>query len=232
MSGAVLYGLGVGPGDPELLTLRARRVLGEVPVVAAIASPGRPSRALACARAHLPAGVEPRVFEVPMGERGAAEAAYRVMAEALGAELDAGRAVAVLCEGDPLFYGSFIYLQRRLAPRHPVRVVPGISAPAAAGAALGRPLACQDQTLAVLPASAGEARLRGALETFDTVVILKAGRARQAIARLIRACGRAAEASYCEELGGVGERLVRDLDHLPPGPGPYFSLFLVARGCP
>ncbi len=232
MTGAVLYGVGVGPGDPELLTLRARRVLHEVPVVAAIASPGRPSRALACVRGHLPAGAEARVFEIPMDTRAAAEAAYRAMAEALGRELDAGRAVAVLCEGDPLFYGSFIYLQRRLAPRHPVRVVPGVSAVAAAGAALVRPLACQDQTLAVLPAGAGEARLRGALEAFDTVVVLKAGRERQAIARLIRACGRAGEASYCEELGGDGERLVHDLDHLPPGPGPYFSLFLIARGCP
>lgn len=232
MSAAVLYGVGVGPGDPELLTLRARRLLREVPVVAAIAAPGRPSRALACARPHLPEGKATRVFTIPMEEREAAEAAYAAMADELAAELSQGRPVAVLCEGDPLFYGSFIYLQRRLGGRFPVHVVPGISAVAAAGAALGRPLACGDQTLAVLPARAGEAALRSALETFDTVLILKAGRRRQALVRLIRASGRAHQAVYCEELGGDGERLVHDLDQVPPGPGPYFSLFLIGRGCP
>ncbi len=229
---SVLYGVGVGPGGDDLITLRAVRVLQEVALVAAIAAPGRPSRALEIARPHLPPACRPRVFSVPMASRNEAEAAYAEMAGVLGEVLEAGRSVALLCEGDPLFYGSFIYLQRRLQGRFPVRVIPGVSAMAAAAAALGRPLACQDQGLAVLPASAGEERLRAALAAFDTVVILKAGRQREALVRLIRDSGRAGEACYCEELGGEAERLITTLDELPPGPGPYFSLFLVARGCP
>ncbi len=228
---SVLYGVGVGPGGDDLLTLRAIRLLQEVAVVAAIAAPDRPSRAVEIARPHLPPACRPRVFAVPMASRAEAEAAYAGMAETLAGELQQGRSVALLCEGDPLFYGSFIYLQRRLQGRFPVRVIPGVSALSAAAAALGRPLACQDQSLAVIPAGVGEERLRAALAAFDTVVILKAGRHREAVTRLIHDSGRAAEAWYCQEVGGEAQQLL-PVEGLPPGPGPYFSLFLVSRGCP
>ncbi len=229
---SVLYGVGVGPGDPELLTVAARRVLGLAGVVVALSQEGRPSRALEIVREALPETARVHRAAIPMQRRERAEAAYAALAETIAGWLAQGRTVAVLCEGDPLFYGSFIYLQRRLQGRFPVRVIPGINSVAAAAAALAQPLARGSETLAVLPASAGEERLRAALAQFDTVAILKAGRRRHALARLIADCGRADEACYCEELGGGEERLLRDLERLPPGPGSYFALFLVTRRAP
>ncbi len=137
MSGR-LYGIGVGPGDPELMTLKAVRVLAEAPVVAYPAPDKGESSARKIAAAHIPAGRIEIAIRVPMRPGPEPAAIYDDAAKEIAAHLEAGRDVAVLCEGDPLFYGSFIYLHDRLAHRFPTTVVPGVSSLTACAAAADR----------------------------------------------------------------------------------------------
>ncbi|MDZ3838390.1 MAG: SAM-dependent methyltransferase, partial [Rhodospirillales bacterium] len=127
MSGT-LYGLGIGPGDPDLITVKAKAILAEVPVIAYPAPEGGESLVRAIADAHIPAGRAEIVISTPMNAgKFPAHDVYDRYAAVIGEHLDAGRDVAVLCEGDPFLYGSFMYLYQRLAPSHPTRVVPGVS---------------------------------------------------------------------------------------------------------
>ena len=130
MSAGKLIGVGVGPGDPELLTLKAMRALGEADVIAHFAKAGNPSHSRAIAAQHLRAGVAelpllyPVTTELPTcsdGYRDAIRDFYDGAAAEIAAHLEAGRTVAVICEGDPLFYGSYMHLHARLAPRFPDR---------------------------------------------------------------------------------------------------------------
>ena len=133
-----LYGVGLGPGDPELLTLKALRILKSVPVIAWPAPDEGHSFARSIAADHLPGGQVEIAIRVPMRvERFPAQEIYDRAAEEIAAHLDAGRDVAVLCEGDPFFYGSFMYLFERLAGRYETEIVPGVSSIMAAGAASG-----------------------------------------------------------------------------------------------
>jgi precorrin-2/cobalt-factor-2 C20-methyltransferase len=134
------YGLGVGPGDPELITLKAWRILSQVPVIAYPAANGNDSLAHSIAAPFIPEDVIELAIAVPMRrEREPAQEAYDAAAQAIAKHLDAGRDVAFLCEGDPLFYGSFAYLLTRLARSHLTQVVPGITSITACAAAIGRP---------------------------------------------------------------------------------------------
>ena len=131
-----LYGLGVGPGDPELLTLKALRILRAAPVLAYPAPPKGESMARAIAAPHLQGGQIEIVIRMPLdAARFPAEEIYAAAARDIAEHLEAGRDVAALCEGDPFFYGSFMYLFGRLAPAHSVEVVPGVSSPMACAAA-------------------------------------------------------------------------------------------------
>ena len=146
MSG-VLYGLGVGPGDPELITLKALRILQNADLVAYPAPETGDSLARSIVSPHLPEGVAEYAIRMPMvAERFPAQDVYDKAAEDLGAHLGAGRTIAVLCEGDPFFYGSFMYLFSRLAERHRVEVVPGVSSMTACAARLETPLAARNDT--------------------------------------------------------------------------------------
>ena len=147
MSGT-LHLVGVGPGDPELLTLKAARILGAAPVIAYPTTGEANGLALSIAEAHLNPAAERLPVVLPMQvERGPAQAAYDVAAETIRRHLAAGRDVAWLCEGDPLFYGSAMYLTARVAPHAPVAVIPGVTSLTAAAAAIGRPLAARIETL-------------------------------------------------------------------------------------
>ena len=155
MSGT-LYGLGVGPGDPDLLTLKAVKILQAVTVVAYPAPLEGDSLARSIAAPHLPQGVTEIALRMAFDPAKRADDVYDAGAEAIAAHLEAGRDVAVLCEGDPFFFGSFAYLFARLADRFAVRVVPGVSSPMACAAVAGHPLTASDDALVVIPAPRAE----------------------------------------------------------------------------
>ena len=154
-----LYGIGVGPGDPELMTLKAVRILAEVPVIAYPAPNSGESSARAIAEKFIPAGRIEIAVRVPMRVGPVPLEAYERAAEEIATHLEAGRDVAVLCEGDPFFYGSFMYLHDALADRFPTTIVPGVSSLTACAAASGRPLVRRDDVLTIVPATLDDAAI-------------------------------------------------------------------------
>lgn len=224
-----LYGVGVGPGDPELLTLKAVRVLQSVPVVAYPATPQGSAQARAIAAQWLKGQREIPIVMPCMLDRGPVNQGYDEAAVAIAGELTAGNDVAVLCEGDPLFYGSFSYLLQRLGERFPCVVIPGINSVSAAAAAAALPLITGEQRLTVIPATAGDAVIRQTLLDSDSVAILKPGRHRPRLLELLRETGRIGDARYIEQASRPEQRIVSRCEELPETPGPYFALFLVVR---
>ena len=224
-----LYGVGVGPGDPELLTLKAVRILQSVPVVAYPATPQGSAQARDIAAQWLNGQREIPIAMPCMLDRGPVNAGYEEAAIAIAEELTAGRDVAVLCEGDPLFYGSFSYLLQRLGDRFPCAVIPGINSVSAAAAAAAIPLITGEQRLTVIPATAGDEVLRRTLLDSDSVAILKPGRHRPRLLDLLRETGRADDVIYIEQASRTGQRIIEFFDEIPATPGPYFALFLVVR---
>lgn len=228
MSG-VLFGVGVGPGDPELMTLKAARLIGAARVVAYPALEGAPSFARSIAAGLIPAGCREVVMEVPMTpERAPAQAAYDRAAAEIGAVLAAGEDVVCLCEGDPFFYGSFMYLHARLAGAFRVEVVPGVSSLTAAAARAGRPLAARNEAVTVLPGPLTDAELEVRIGQADSVAILKAGRHVGRIRALLNRLGLAGQAVYVERATLPDERVMALAE--APAEAPYFSMILVMKG--
>ncbi|MEX0760580.1 MAG: precorrin-2 C(20)-methyltransferase [Tistlia sp.] len=224
-----LWGLGVGPGDPELLTLKALRLLRAAAVVAYPTLEGGASFARSIVAAHLAPGQRELAIRVPMTTaREPAQRAYDAAAAELAEHLAAGRDVAVLCEGDPFFYGSFMYLYGRLAGRFPVEVVPGVSSLTACAAALGQPLAARNDTLAVLPAPLPDAVLRARLAGAEAAAIVKLGRHYPRIRALLEAEGLTPHARYVERATLPEQRLV-PLAEAGAVAAPYFSMILIHR---
>ncbi|HYN39820.1 MAG TPA: precorrin-2 C(20)-methyltransferase, partial [Rhodospirillales bacterium] len=205
MSGT-LYGLGIGPGDPDLITVKAKAVLSEVPVIAYPAPEGGESLVRAIAGRHIPPGRTEIVIPTPMNAgRFPAHDVYDRYCAIIAGHLDADRDVAVLCEGDPFLYGSFMYVYERLAPRYPTRVVPGVSSLGAAAAAAGTWLASRDQILTVLPATLPEDELASRLALTDAAAIMKVGRHLAKVRRVLTRLGLAAGARYVERATMAGE---------------------------
>lgn len=224
-----LYGLGLGPGDPELVTLKAHRILRRAPVIAYPAAEGAQSLARRIAAPHLPGGQEEIAIAIAMStDRAPGRAAYDAAAPRIAAHLAAGRDVAVLCEGDPFFYGSFLYLFARLTHRFPAEVVPGVSSVMAAAAALGRPLGARHDTVAVLPATLPDEALRAGIEGSTSVAILKLGRHFARVKALLRDMGLESRALYAERVSLPGQRLLALAE--TGDTAPYFALLLVYRG--
>ncbi|MGH6908271.1 MAG: precorrin-2 C(20)-methyltransferase, partial [Aestuariivirga sp.] len=172
-----LYGVGVGPGDPELMTVKAWRLISTSPVIAYLAANGGASTARDIAKPFLPEDAIELVIDMPMRiERQPGEEAYDKGAALIAEHLSAGRNVVMLCEGDPFFYGSFMYIFARLAKRYETIVVPGVSSIAAASARLRHPLAARDEVLKVLPATLSRERLRRELASIESAAIIKVGR--------------------------------------------------------
>ncbi|GAB3477809.1 precorrin-2 C(20)-methyltransferase [Nocardiopsis coralliicola] len=230
-----LYGVGVGPGDPELITLKAARLIAAADVIAYHAGAGKDSNARRTASDLIPAtAVEEQLTypvttgttDHPGGYAGAMADFYAESAARLAAHLDAGRDVVLLAEGDPLFYGSYMYMHDRLAGRYPAEIVPGIAAFTAASAASAAPLARQTDVLTVLPGTLPEPELARRLAGTDAAVIMKLGRTFPAVCRALEAAGRLEHAVYVERASmGTERRLpVREVD---PATVPYFSVILV-----
>ncbi|UJW73885.1 precorrin-2 C(20)-methyltransferase [Rhizobium sp. SL42] len=225
-----LYGLGLGPGDPELLTLKAHRILTSCPVIAYPAPDTGPSFARQIAAPYLTAAQLEVPIVVPMRvERFPAQETYSHAAEVLARHLDAGADVAVLCEGDPFFYGSFMYLFERLADRYLTEVVPGVSSMMAAAAGLGRPLAARNDVLSVLPGPLDDDVLAARIAASGAVAIIKIGRHFSRIRALIAELGLTAQAGYVERVSLAEQRLI-PLADVSEDVAPYFSMILIYKG--
>ncbi len=225
-----LHLVGVGPGDPELLTLKAARLLAAVPVVAYPTTGEGAALALEIARDHLDPAAERLPVAIPMAvERGPAQAAYDAAAAAILSHLAAGRDVAWLCEGDPLFYGSAMYLVARVAGAAPVAVVPGVTSLTAAAAAIGRPLAARNEVLKVLPAPLDDATLRAELAATPAAAIIKVGRHFDRVRTLLAETGHAPGAVVVEHATSPRQRIT-PLSDFAHDERPYFSTILCYRG--
>ena len=223
------YGIGVGPGDPELLTLKALRILRGVSVIAYPAPERGDSLARGIVAPHLPGGQIEIAIRMPLeAARFPAQAVYDRAAEAIGAHLRAGRDVVVLCQGDPFFYGSFMYLFGRLARDWTVEVVPGVSSLTACAAALGAPLAARDDALVVLPATLPEAVLEARLRDADAAAIIKLGRHGAKVRRVLDRLQLADQARYVEHASMASQRIARFAD-VAADAIPYFAMVLVHR---
>ncbi len=227
-----LYGLGVGPGDPELITLKSWRILSMAEVVAYPLAPSGTTRARDVASHFIPEDVIELPLDIPFGASELETAsAYDKAAESIAAHLEAGRNVAFLCMGDPLFHGSFSYLMDRLVERHSVEVVPGVAAPMSCAAALRRPLARRESILKVLPATTNPERLHREIATGPaTLVFIKAGRHIPALRRLLEAANLLDSAYVVEDAGGEQQRLLPMRE--AGDTSPYFSTIMVFAGEP
>jgi precorrin-2/cobalt-factor-2 C20-methyltransferase len=229
VSAGRLIGIGVGPGNPELLTLKAVRILGEVPVVAYVSASGQPSIARAIAAAHLNGGQREINLALPMQSLPElAQAAYDEGASRIGAELEQGHDVAVLCEGDPLFYGSFNHLLARLADCYAIEIVPGIASYSAAAAAARTPVVLRSESFALIPATLPLEALRSRLGQVDAAAILKLGRHLPKVRLVLLELGLLERAIYVERVGTESERVMPLYDHDEPE-APYFALVLLPR---
>ena len=226
---SVLFIVGVGPGDPELLTLKAARILRSVPAFAHFAKHNQPGHARQVAAHCLRPGVAelrfeyPLTTELPPGDpcyRARMAPFYDAAAEALSRRLACGD-VALLCEGDPFFYGSAMYVFDRLRTRHTVEIVPGITGMSGAWAQAGTPMAHGDDVLTVLPGTLPQAELAERLSRTEAAVVMKVGRNLPKI----RAALGDRPAVYVERATHAAERIL-PLADVPDGPAPYFSLVL------
>lgn len=226
-----LYGIGVGPGDPELITLKAHRLLTTVPILAYPAPENGDSLARSIVAKHLPGNQQEIPIRMPLQvNRFPAQEVYDQAAIDIGEYLTAGQDVAVLCEGDPFFYGSFLYLFARMAEKYPVEVVPGVSSLMACAASLGAPLATRNDILTVLPAPLDEAELKARLTQSDAVAILKVGRHFEKVRRVLRDLKLTDKSRYIEHATMANQRVL-PLDDVDAAKVPYFSMVLVhSRG--
>ncbi|MCW2817433.1 MAG: ATP-binding protein [Marmoricola sp.] len=229
------YGVGLGPGDPELVTLKAARLIAAADVVAYHAGVGKQSNARRIAADLVPATAIEEELRYPVttgptahpgGYAGAMAEFYEESASRLAAHLEQGRTVVLLAEGDPLFYGSYMYMHDRLADRFTTEVVPGVPAFAAATAAVASPLVRQTDVLTILPGTLPQPELARRLADTDGAIIMKLGRTFPAVREALRDAGRLDHALYVERASMPAERWlpVRDVD---PATVPYFSLIVV-----
>jgi precorrin-2 C20-methyltransferase/precorrin-3B C17-methyltransferase len=230
-----LWGVGLGPGDPELVTVKAARVIGEADVVAYHSARHGRSIARTIAEPYLRPGqteehlvypVTTETTDHPGGYAGAMEDFYALAAERIAVHLDAGRDVALLAEGDPLFYSSYMHMHNRLTERFEAVIVPGVTSVSAASAATGRPLVQGDEVLTILPGTLPPDELRRRLIDSDAAVVMKLGRSYPVVRDVLSSIGRLDEAYYVERASTSRQRV------LPAGEVdettvPYFSLVML-----
>ena len=207
MSG-ILYGVGVGPGDPELMTLKAARLINSADVVAYPA----PDSGISFARSIAAEHIQQNATEIPMivpmrTDRFPAQSVYDTEAETIADHLTSGKDVVVLCEGDPFFYGSFMYVYQRLADRFEVQIVPGVSSLTTVASRLKQPLAARNDVLSVLPATMPDEQLRQRLSLGGSFAIIKVGRHFSRIRSLLIEAGLAGHAGYVERASLENEKI-------------------------
>lgn len=224
-----LYGVGVGPGDPELITLKALRVIREAPVLAWPAPLEGESLARSIAAPHLDGSHIEVPIRMPMEvARFPAQQVYDEAAIEIADHLGNGRDVAVLCEGDPFFYGSFMYLFGRLADDFPVEVIPGVSSLMATAAAVGAPLASRNDVLTVLPGPLDEEILERRLDRAEAAAIIKVGRHLGKIRRVLDRMDLTENARYISH-ATMDKQRVSPLSEITEEKAPYFTMILVHK---
>ena len=230
-----LTGVGLGPGDPELLTVKAVRVLEAAPVVSYFAKRGRRGNARTIADRWIPGGGAelplhyPVTVEIPFDHPdyvAALSAFYADAAELLASHLAAGRAVARLCEGDPLFYGAFMHLYVRLRERFPCAIVPGVTGMSGCWTAAGAPMTWGDDVLTVVPGTLAAGPLTARLASADAAVVMKLGRNLPKVRAALAEAGLLERAVYVER-GTMAAEVVMPLTDKRDDEAPYFSIVLV-----
>ena len=223
----ILHGVGLGPGDPELITRRAARLIETAEVICYPSLAGGDSFARAIAADLIRPGTPEIRIDVPMTrDRAPAQAAYDDGAARIAQTLDKKRNVVCLCEGDPLLYGSFMYLHARLRARYRVEVTPGVTSLTSCAAAAGLPLAARDGTLTILPGPLADDALRAHLRAADAVALMKVGRHLPRLRALLRSEG--LSGTYVERASLATERVLPLAE--APEDAPYFSMILVTKG--
>jgi len=226
------YGIGVGPGDPELLTYKAVRILKEVDWVA-VPVTGRDKESTAHRIASRFINPECRLIEIdfPMTrDRVRLEQAWQSARKAIQEKLDHGQSSAFLTLGDPMLYSTYIYLYHHLEQAgYPVSTVPGITSFCASAAAAGVPLAFGDEKVALLPGAAAEELTAGQLSVFQTVVFFKAARCYADIVRLLEESGHLKDSTLIVSCGHPGERIITDLRSVSGEELSYFSLIIARK---
>lgn len=229
MTAGQLFGLGLGPGDPELVTLKALRLLRAAAVVAYPAPEGGESFARSIVAEWIAPAQREIAIAFPMRPGPRPTQIYDAAAATIAAELERGQDVAFLCQGDPFFYGSFAPIFSRLAPRYRVEIVPGVSSLVACAAAAATPLVQRDETVTVIPATLPEAEIVRRLADCDSAAIVKLGRHAEKLRRVLDVLGLLHEAIYVERASQTRERIARFAE-INPASVPYFAMALVRRG--
>jgi precorrin-2/cobalt-factor-2 C20-methyltransferase len=235
MTAGTVWGVGIGPGDPELMSVRADRLVRGARHVAHFRKAGRAGRARTIAAGLLRADAVEIALDYPVTTEIALDdpayaatlaAFYAEGAARLEAIARAGEDVVVLAEGDPFFYGSFMHLHARLKDRVPVAVVPGITGMSAAWTATGIPVTWGDDILTVLPGTLPEAELARRTAEADALVVMKVGRNLSKVRAAIAAAGRL-DAAWLVECASMAEERVVPLAAAGDRTVPYFSIVIV-----
>ena len=222
-----LYGIGVGPGDPELMTVKAWRLISMAKVIAYLSANESESTARNIARHFISDDVEEIAINMPMRvEREPARLAYDEGARKIAAHLEKGEDVVMLCEGDPFFYGSFMYMYERLAASFTTIVVPGVTSITAAAAAIGQPLCERDDVLKVLPATLVEEDLHRELSTTNAAAIIKVGRHFAKVKRVLTTLHLEHHATAVE-YATHEKQVIRDVTQISEDTLPYFTTIIV-----
>ncbi|MEL6618774.1 MAG: precorrin-2 C(20)-methyltransferase [Pseudomonadota bacterium] len=235
MSAGTLYGVGLGPGDPDLLSVRADRLVRGARHVAFFRKAGRPGQARRIVDGMLPEAAQEHPMEYPVTtEIPVSDPAYNACLSSFYADccahlrtlLDAGEDVVVLCEGDPFFYGSFMHLYERLRDMHAVQVVPAVTGMSGAWTATGLPVTWGDDVLSVLMGTLPENDLTRHMQAADALVVMKIGRNIDKVRRALRAAGKY-DAAWLIEYATMPNQSVQRLAEAEGKVTPYFSIIVV-----
>ncbi|MCJ8323269.1 MAG: precorrin-2 C(20)-methyltransferase [Rhizobiales bacterium] len=225
----ILYGIGVGPGDPELMTIKAVKLIKQADIIAYPCNKDGISIALQIAQDYLPKTAKTFGFYVPMNvDRQAANQAYDAAAETIAEHLDAGRNVACLCEGDAFFYGSFAYIFERLDDEYSTKIIPSMPAFVAASAALKIPMLIQNEDLQIIPATLDEAILIDKIRTGSNVAIYKVGRHFSKIRKIIDHLNLLPKANLVEYVS-QSQQKVTCMVNTNEETRPYFSMIIINK---
>lgn len=225
-----LYGIGVGPGAPDLITIRGWRIITAAPVIAYPA----PDSGDSFARSIMAGCIRKDHIEIPIVvpmriERFPAAEIYDQACLEIAKHLDEGRDVAVLCEGDPFFYGSFMYVYQRLAHNYACEIVPGVSSIMTGAAMGGIPLAARNDVLTVIPGPLPDAEMRAHIDASDALVIMKVGRHLARIRTLLEEMCLLDRAVYLERVS-LPEQRTMQLAEVKDETAPYFSMISIYKG--
>ncbi len=226
MSSGCLYGVGVGTGNPELITLKALRILQSVPVIAYPAADSGNSFARSIVAEFLKDNQIEIPIVLPFKLEKSAQPFYDKAAEELAEHLNKGKDVAVLCEGDPFFYGSFMYIFNRLASQFATEIIPGISSVMASAAMIGVPLTYRNDAFIVLSGILSQEALTEKLQVADAAVIIKLGRNFSKVKQVLEELGLVERAKYIENATRQNQRIL-SINEIEPENVPYFSLIVI-----